>query len=127
MAQFPGIDFSNRLPRETICVRKGCVATPSIGENIIEAEVKGSLPRLYHVTIKILRFSPDEVSKLASAIGGRPVIISKLLNRELDPSLLQMAAHSGLKVFPDRCRHFAMAWSAYSLPEGSAGSNPGKG
>ena len=105
------IDFSNRLPRGATYARKGSVATLSIDENVIEAKVKGSLPRPYHVTIKIPRFSPDEVSKLVSAIAGKPVIISKLLNRELDPALLQIAAHSGLKVFPDRWRDFAMACS----------------
>jgi uncharacterized Zn finger protein len=105
------IDFSNRLPRGATYARKGSVAALSTADNVISAKVSGSRPWPYTVTIKIPRFSAAEIAKLTSAIADKPVIISKLLNRELDPVLLQIAEQNGLKVFPATWKDFGMECS----------------
>jgi uncharacterized Zn finger protein len=45
-------------------------------------------------------FVPVQVELLISKIIDRPALISKLLNRELDPGILAIADELGLKVFP---------------------------
>jgi len=94
------IDFSNRLPRGASYARKGAVEKITITGNHISAKVKGSRPRPYKVDIIMPPFFDPELENFLRDLTRQPVIISRLLNRELDPSLLDLAMKHGLKVFP---------------------------
>ncbi|MBE7171198.1 MAG: DEAD/DEAH box helicase [Williamsia sp.] len=94
------IDYSNRLPRGSTYARNGSVKHIYIDKNTIRAKVQGSRPRPYDITIIVPPFFDAEVKQLIKALAGKPVIISKLLNRELDPEVLEIAERKGLKVFP---------------------------
>lgn len=105
------IDYSNRLPRGSAYARNGSVISISIDGNKINAKVKGSRPKPYDITIIIPPFFEPEIKKLIKSVAEKPVIISKLLNRELDPELLQIAADKGLKLFPQKWTDFKMQCS----------------
>lgn len=105
------IDYSNRLPRGSAYARNGSISSISIDANTIKSKVQGSRPRPYDVTIIIPPFFEPEVKKLIKTIADKPVIISKLLNRELDPELLDIAEKQGLKVFPRQWTDFKMQCS----------------
>lgn len=105
------IDYSNRLPRGSAYARKGAVTHLSVTENQIHAMVKGSRPKPYNVTIIVPPFFAPDIKKLIKAIASRPVIIAKLLNRELDPEVLTIAEGLGLKVFPQQWTDFKMQCS----------------
>ena len=105
------IDYSNRLPRGSAYARNGSVTNILIDANTIKSKVQGRRPRPYDVTIIIPPFFEPEVKKLIKTIAERPVMISKLLNRELDPELLGIAEHLGLKVFPRQWTDFKMQCS----------------
>ncbi len=94
------IDYSNRLPRGSSYARKGAVKKIKIEGNHIHASVTGSRPSPYKIDIILPPFFDPELENFIQAISSKPLIISKLLNRELDPSLLEMAESAGLKVFP---------------------------
>lgn len=94
------IDYSNRLPRGASYARKGAVEKIKINGNHIAAKVSGSRPRPYSVDIIMPPFFDPELGEFLRELTKRPVIISKLLNRELDPGVLQLAERLGLKVFP---------------------------
>lgn len=94
------IDYSNRLPRGASYARKGSVVKIDIKGNQIKARVQGTRPSPYKVDIIMPPFFDPELGNFIQEITRRPVIISKLLNRELDPSVLQLAERLGLKVFP---------------------------
>ena len=94
------IDYSNRLPRGATYARKGAVEKITINDNHISAKVAGSRSRPYKVDIILPPFFDPELSSFIKEITKRPVIISKLLNRELDPAILTLAERFGLKVFP---------------------------
>ncbi|HSH52489.1 MAG TPA: SWIM zinc finger family protein, partial [Bacteroidales bacterium] len=94
------IDYSNRLPRGASYARKGAVKKITINGNRIKAKVAGSRSTPYNIDIIIPPFFDPELGNFLKDIQQRPVIISKLLNRELDPSVLKLAEKSGLKVFP---------------------------
>ncbi len=105
------IDYSNRLPRGASYARKGAVEKITCTGNHIAAKVKGSRPRPYKVDIIMPPFFDPELGNFLQDITRRPVIISKLLNRELDPSVLQLAEKNGLKVFPKQWSDLKMQCS----------------
>jgi SNF2 family DNA or RNA helicase/uncharacterized Zn finger protein len=82
-----------------------------IDGNIIRAKVAGSSREPYDVTIVIPPFTEKDIKKLILALAMKPVIISKLLNRQLDPEMLDIAESKGLKIFPQRWTDFKMACS----------------
>jgi uncharacterized Zn finger protein len=53
-------------------------------------------------------FSAKDTERLMTKIIERPALISKLLNRELDPAILTIAEELGLKVFPRQWTDFKM-------------------
>jgi SNF2 family DNA or RNA helicase/uncharacterized Zn finger protein len=105
------IDYSNRLPRGASYARKGAVKKITISGNRIKAKVAGSRATPYNVDIIIPPFFDPELGNFLQDIQQRPVIISKLLNRELDPSVLELAERSGLKVFPQQWSDLKMQCS----------------
>ncbi|MDR1091862.1 MAG: SWIM zinc finger family protein, partial [Prevotella sp.] len=102
------IDFDNRLPRGSAYAKKGAVTMICIENNMIHAKVKGSRPKPYDITIVIPPFFEKDIKALITAIAEKPVVISKLLNRELDPEILSIAERIGLKVFPRQWSDFKM-------------------
>lgn len=105
------IDYSNRLPRGSSYARKGAVTEITIKENSIKAKVAGSRPRPYSVDIILPPFFEPQLGLFVDALAERPVIISKLLNRELDTDVLSIAEEMGLKVFPKQWTDFKMQCS----------------
>lgn len=105
------IDYSNRLPRGSSYARNGKVSSIHIEGNNIKAKVIGSRPSPYDVGIIIPPFFEADIKKLITAIAQKPVVISKLLNRELDPEVLSIAAQCGLKVFPQQWSDIKMQCS----------------
>jgi len=105
------IDYDNRLPRGASYARSGHVKDVKIKENQIVAKVAGSRPSPYKVNLIVPPFFEDQVELLMAKIIDRPMLISKLLNRELDPEILTIAEQVGLKVFPKQWTDFKMQCS----------------
>jgi uncharacterized Zn finger protein/ERCC4-related helicase len=105
------IDYDNRLPRGASYARSGHVKDVKIKENQIIAKVAGSRPSPYKVNLIVPPFFEEQVEQLMIKIIERPVLISKLLNRELDPEILTIAEQVGLKVFPKQWTDFKMQCS----------------
>ena len=96
------IDYANRIPRGARYARNGSVREIQLQDNVISAKVQGSRPRPYRVKIVVPKFSAGQVDKLMDRLVARPGIISGLLNRELDPEVMDIARSCGLKIFPER-------------------------
>ena len=105
------IDYDNRLPRCASYARNDKVKSVKIKENQITAKVAGSRPAPYKVNIIVPPFFEDKVDLLMTTLIDRPLIISKLLNRQLDPEILTIAETLGLKVFPHQWTDFKMQCS----------------
>lgn len=105
------IDYSNRLPRGATYARKGAVTKIEINENQIHAKVAGSRPRPYDVDIVLPPFFEPELGCFVDELVKKPVIISKMLNRELDNEVLEIAERMDLKVFPKQWTDFEMQCS----------------
>ena len=102
------IDYSNRLPRGSAYANRGAVTSININKNQILAKVQGTRVKPYNIEIVVPPFSENEIKNLIAALVQKPVIISKLLNRELDPEILSIAKEQGLKVFPKQWSDFKM-------------------
>lgn len=94
------IDYANRIPRGAAYARKGAVKEATIHNGEISAKVQGSRPVPYRVRVSIPQFTEAERRRLTDELVKRPVVISKLLNRDLDPALLDIAIKLGLQLFP---------------------------
>jgi len=105
------VDYDNRLPRGASYARNGYVKEVKIKENTINAKVAGSRPTPYKVNLIVPPFFDEQVELLMTKIIERPALISKLLNRELDPEILTIAEEVGLKVFPKQWTDFKMQCS----------------
>ena len=105
------VDYDNRLPRGASYARSGHVQNIKINGNQIIAKVKGSRVTPYKVTVIVPPFFEEQIEKLMAKIIERPALISKLLNRELDPDILDVAEELGLKVFPRQWTDFKMQCS----------------
>ena len=105
------VDYDNRLPRGASYARSGHVKNIKINGNQIVAKVSGSRVTPYKVTVIVPPFFEEQVERLMVKIIERPALISKLLNRELDPAILGIAEELGLKVFPRQWTDFKMQCS----------------
>jgi uncharacterized Zn finger protein len=105
------VDYNNRLPRGASYARRGNVVSVKIKENEMQARVKGSRATPYRVTVIVPPFFEEEVEQLIDQIATKPALISKLLNRELDPAILTIAEEVGLRVFPRQWTDFKMQCS----------------
>ena len=94
------IDFSNRLPRGRTYANKGLAQEIELDENIITAEVQGSVFKPYQVEFTIPIFTKNEKSVILSLITDNPFFLSKLLNRELPPNLNRLCQIQGINIFP---------------------------
>ena len=112
------IDNSNRLPRGKTYANTGRVRSVEIEKNIIQAKVQGSNPRPYKITITIPLFNDAEKKQIVDEAIRNPVVVAKLLNRELPHEMLSFAEKQRIKVFPKTWRDFEMKCSCpdYAVP-----------
>jgi len=96
------IDYANRIPRGSAYARKGAVRSIDVNGNVITAKVSGSRPTPYRVTIRVPLFKKEQTELFMKKLLEQPALISKLLNRELDPEVFHVAKRIGLNLFPQR-------------------------
>ncbi len=96
------IDFSNRLPRGRSYASKGAVKEVAIRRNTIRASVQGTRKTPYKVTLTVPEFSAGEKNTLLEEIMGNPLLLSRLLNRELPRNLYEIANGHDIRIFPER-------------------------
>lgn len=111
LAALTHIDFDNRLPRGRSYANKGAVSQLTVKAGTIQAKVQGSRPRPYQVTITVPPITPIDSARLLDRIAADPALIARMLNRELDPALLALAAELGIAVFPTRWKDLSMQCS----------------
>lgn len=96
------IDFDNRLPRGRSYANKGAVTELQISGSQIKARVQGSRFTPYKVTVSVPSVSRELVEVLLDEIGTHPAAVAKILNRELDPMVLEFSNEKNIPIFPSR-------------------------
>ncbi len=105
------IDYSNRLPRGRNYANKGAVRNIDITGNTIQAKVQGTRSSPYKVKLSVPEFSGKEKAAFTEAIMANPLLLSKLLNRQLPAQLNLLAERLKIKIFPQRWDDLKMSCS----------------
>ncbi|MHB1993405.1 SNF2-related protein [Metallibacterium scheffleri] len=102
------IDYDNRLPRGRAYANKGAVKHLTVTGGEIHAKVQGSRPHPYVVSLNVPALTLGDAARLLDGIAGNPSLIARLLNKELDPDVLELARKLGIAVFPTRWQDLGM-------------------
>ncbi len=94
------VDWDNRLPRGRRYANNGSVQSLRMDDARVAAKVKGSRRTPYAVTLEMPALPAEASDRLVDAIAADPALIGRLLNRELDPAILDHAEAQGIHIFP---------------------------
>ena len=110
------IDHDNRLPRGRSYANRGAVRDLVVAGSLVTARVQGSRPRPYDVEIGVPQVDNTLAGRLMDRLAEDPGLIARLLSRELDPALLEMAQQLKIPIFPARWSDLKMHCSC---PDGA--------
>ena len=96
------IDHDNRLPRGRTYANRGAVRDLRVAGSLVTARVQGSRPRPYDVDIDVPQVDNALAGRLIDRLAEDPGLIARLLNRELDPTVLPLAQQLKMAIFPAR-------------------------
>ena len=97
-----GFDMGARLDRGKGYARKGQVLSINVETGRVRAEVLGSRPTPYAVTIRLHAHEADRWADAAASLQRHPFIVARLLANALPPELEDVLAREGLALFPQR-------------------------
>ncbi|BAU57821.1 helicase [Halorhodospira halochloris] len=105
------IDYSNRLPRGRRYANNGSVQDLTVNQGEIKARVKGSRRQPYKVSLQVPPLKAQQTRQLIDTIADDPALLAGLLNRQLDPAVLERAQKEGVPVFPGSWQELQMGCS----------------
>ncbi|MDR2534206.1 MAG: DEAD/DEAH box helicase [Tannerellaceae bacterium] len=82
-----------------------------VAGNMITAKVKGSRSKPYSLRITAVPFQRTQIDSLMTKIIERPALVAKLLNGEVDSSIVTIAEELNMTVFPRRWTDLQMQCS----------------
>jgi uncharacterized Zn finger protein len=93
-----------RLTRGRTYARKGQVTDIQIEEGRVTAQVQGSRPRPYSVSIEVEILTTAQWKKVAGRLGKEALYAAKLLAGEIPQDIEVVFAEAGITLFPARGR-----------------------
>jgi uncharacterized Zn finger protein len=119
-------DIGARLARGRSYARRGQVLSITIDEGEVEAQVQGSRPKPYDITIQVKTLSESDWTKVIDALGRQALFAAKLLAGEMPQDIEPVFQEVGLSLFPTKkndlktdcscpdssnpCKHIAAAY-----------------
>lgn len=97
-----GFNMGARLTRGRAYARRGQVISIDIDKGVVTAEVQGSRPSPYHVSIKVKTLSQSKWKKLAEILSKRASFAAKLLAGEMPSDIEDAFSEAGLSLFPEK-------------------------
>jgi uncharacterized Zn finger protein len=105
------IDHENRLPRGRTYANGGAVLHLVVKGGRVSARVQGSRAQPYGVEIDVPPTPDADAVRLVERLAADAGLIGRLLNRELDPVVLEEARRLKIAVFPTRWSDLRMSCS----------------
>lgn len=93
-----------RLQRGRAYARKGQALSIDIEKGIVHAQVQGSRPRPYRVTIRIRPLADAQWEKLEAALAAAPIYAARLLAGEMPQDIEKVFDQAGAPLFPQAAR-----------------------
>ncbi len=100
-----------RLQRGRSYARKGQVLSIEVKKSLVEAQVQGSRPEPYQVSIKVRPLMPSEWKRLAGQLSTQAIFAAKLLAGEMPPEIEQAFRQAGLSLFPEKSNEISTGCS----------------
>ena len=97
-----GFDIGTRLGRGCSYARRGQVVSIEIDQGTVDAEVQGSRPWPYQVSIEVKTLKKKDWRKLAPVLAKRAIFSAKLLAGEMPEDVEEAFTDAGLSLFPSR-------------------------
>jgi len=92
--------WRRRMERARIYVREGRVLTLEFKGNQVHAQVQGTAPAPYHVTLHLDAFTAEQWQYVIDSMAQQALYSAKLLAGELPPSIEEVFTQAGLSLFP---------------------------
>lgn len=99
-AVLESFNIGARLGRGRSYARAGQVCSIEIEAGTVTAEVQGSRPRPYVVTIKLQVLSEKEWNRVVTELGARAVFLARLLAGEMPEQIEEATEAAGVTLFP---------------------------
>ncbi len=93
---------SGRLSRGRSYARNGQVVSLDVGREGVKAQVQGSRPRPYKVSIKFRRLADAEWEKVVDAMAAEAIYAARLLSGEMPEDVEKAFEAAGVTLFPAR-------------------------
>lgn len=101
LSMLESFGWANRLQRGRSYARGGNVLDIDIQPGMVKAEVQGSRPRPYRVTIRVQPLSDKEWDRVISAMAGKAIFAARLLAGEMPEDIEEAFASSRVSLFPE--------------------------
>jgi uncharacterized Zn finger protein len=95
-----GICDPGRLGRGRAYARKGQVLSLDLSPGLVEAEVQGSRPEPYDVTVRITAYGEAAWARVEEALAAEAVYLAKLLAGEMPQEIVKVFDSLRLPLFP---------------------------
>jgi uncharacterized Zn finger protein/superfamily II DNA or RNA helicase len=112
-------DNSGRLGRGKTYANKGLVLNiDSTGAGQLTAEIQGSMPRPYRISMDWEPWTEDQAKTILGEIKTNPALLARLLAGELPDSLIAVLRSHGLSIFPEDFNDLGLGCSCpdYATP-----------
>ena len=110
--------IGGRLARGRSYARNGQVLSIDIDKGVVKADVQGSRPKPYHITIQVKSLTGKDWEKLTESLGHQALFAAKLLAGEMPKDIEKAFQEAELSLFPAKLRDLATECSCpdYSNP-----------
>jgi len=102
VAVLESLNLGGRLQRGRSYARRGQVLSIDIEPERVTAEVQGSRPSPYRVTIAVKRLASADRAGVAKAVAKSPLHVAKLMAGEMPEDIETLFERAGVSLFPRR-------------------------
>src|SRR5438132_13445100 len=102
VAVLEALNLGGRLQRGRSYARRGQVLSIEIEPERVSAEVQGSRPAPYRITIAVKRLAGADRSRVAAAVAESPLHVAKLMAGEMPEDIEMLFDRAGVSLFPAR-------------------------
>ena len=96
------LNLGGRLERARTYARKGQVLNIDIEPGSVTAEVQGSRPQPYRISIGVKQLAANETQRLAAELAKSPYFLAKLMTREMPQDIETLFDTARVSLFPSR-------------------------
>lgn len=104
IAVLESFNLGARLSRGRSYARGGQVLSIDVEKGEVKAQVQGSRPQPYAITIAVQTLSADEWQKVVQALSGQALFVAKLLAGEMPQEIEEVFRQVKLSLFPDKSK-----------------------